>query len=339
VLLDNFYADAEVSPDGHEWSMGAYATDFVEKTWPLTYGHGRAKKLTYPAEGRYPLANPVNGYLWDRAQQAGVSYRSYGEFVFFSKTPDHPGFARLPALKDHFDPYYHGFDLNYSDFKRVDRFISEFKRFESEGGLPRLQIIRLPNDHTSGTVPGKLTPTAYVAQNDRALGLLVETVAHSKIWPQTAIFVVEDDAQNGPDHVDAHRTMAFVISPYARHAAVDSTMYSTTSLLRTMELILGLSPMTQFDSAANPMFNSFQSTPDLAPYGALPAGVDLEERNTRLAWGSKQSLQMDFSKEDAADDFLLNEVIWRSVRGADQPMPAPTRAAYVYQHPKDREDD
>lgn len=338
VLLDNFYADAEVSPDGHEWSMGAYATDFVEKSWPLNYGH-KTKKVTYPAEGRYPLANPANGYIWDRAKQAGLSYRSYGEFVFFSHIPDHPGFARLPSLKDHFDPYYHGFDLNYSDFKRADRFISEFKRLETENAMPRLQIIRLPNDHTSGTVPGKLTPSAYVAQNDRALGLIIDTISHSKIWPQTAVFIVEDDAQNGPDHVDAHRTLAFVISPYTRRAAVDSTMYSTTSLLRTMELILGLEPMTQFDATSRAMFNTFTNVPDATPYDALPANVDVDEKNTRLAWGSKESLKMDFSKEDAADDFVLNEVIWRSVRGANSPMPEPVRAAYVYTHPKDLDDD
>ncbi len=335
VLLDNFYADAEVSPDGHEWSMGAYASDFVEKTWPMNYGHSRSKKIVYPAEGRYPIASPANGYLWDRAKAAGVSYRSYGEFVFFSHVAGQPGFARLPALQGHFDPYYHGFDLEYSDAKRADRFIAEFKRFDTDGGMPRLQIIRLPNDHTSGTSPGKLTPSAFVAQNDLALGRIVDTVSHSRFWPQTAIFVVEDDAQNGPDHVDAHRTLAFVISPYTRRAAVDSTMYSTTSLLHTIELILGLQPMTQFDATATPMFNAFQAKPDNRPYDALPATVDLEERNTRLAWGSKASQKMDFSKEDAVDDLLLNEVIWRSVRGAEHPMPAPVRAAYVFAHPKD----
>jgi phospholipase C len=339
VLLDNFYADAEVSPDGHEWSMGAYANDFVEKTWPVSYGHTKPKKFVYPAEGRYPIASPANGYIWDRAKEAGISYRSYGEFVFFSQHPGNPGFARLPALQGHFDPYYHGFDLAYSDFKRADRFISEFKRLESEGNMPRLQIVRLPNDHTQGTAAGKLTPTAYVAQNDRALGLIVEAVSHSKIWPETAIFVVEDDAQNGPDHVDAHRTVAFAISPYTRRGVVDSTMYSTTSLLRTMELILGLQPMTQFDAAATPMFNSFQLTPDLRPYDALPANVDLDEKNTQLAWGAKESSKMDFSKEDAADDLLLNEVIWRSIRGPDHPMPAPVRAGYVFARGKDREDD
>jgi DNA-binding beta-propeller fold protein YncE len=339
VVLDNFYADAEVSADGHEWSMGAYATDFVEKSWPMNYGHNRSKKFPYPSEGHFPIADPTSGYLWDRAKEAGVSYRSYGEFVIEGKSEGQPAYTKIASLQGHFDPWYHGFDTGYPDLKRADRFIAELKRFEAEAEMPRLQIVRLPNDHTAGVATGKLTPTAYVGDNDRAFGLVVEAVSHSKFWPQTAIFVVEDDAQNGPDHVDAHRTIAFAISPYIRHGTVDSTMYSTTSMLRTMELILGLEPMTQFDTAATPMFNSFQATPDLRPYDALPTNVDLNERNTRLAWGSKAAQKMDFSKEDAADDFLLNEMIWRSVRGADSPMPAPIRAAFVFTHPKDKDDD
>jgi DNA-binding beta-propeller fold protein YncE len=340
VLLDNFYADAEVSPDGHEWSMGAYASDFVEKTWPLDYGHNtKSRKYTYPAEGRLPIANPSNGYLWDRAKNAGVSYRSYGEFVFFSHIAGKPNFARLSSLQGHFDPWYHPFDLDYSDLKRADRFISELKRFEAAGDMPRLQIVRLPNDHTYGTVPGKLTPTAYAGEHDLAFGQIVDAVSHSRFWPQMAMFAVEDDAQNGPDHVDAHRTVALVISPYARNRVVDSTMYSTTSMLRTIELILGLKPMTQFDSAATPMFNSFQAKPNLRRYECLSANVDINERNTRLAWGSNASQKMDFSKEDAADDVLLNEIIWRSVRGADHPMPPPVRAACIFDRTNDRDDD
>jgi hypothetical protein len=268
-----------------------------------------------------------------------VSYRSYGEFVFNSNTPGKPGFTRLPALEGHFDPYYHGFDTGYPDAKRAERFISELKRMETEGEMPRLQIVRLPNDHTSGTVFGRLTPTAYLGDNDRSLGMIIEAVSRSKFWPQTAIFVVEDDSQAGPDHVDAHRTVAFVISPYARHGAVDSTLYSTTSMLRTIELILGLKPMTQFDLAATPMFNSFQATADTRPFEALPANVDLNEKNSRLAWGRVTSEKMDFSREDAADDQQLNEIIWHSVRGPDQPMPAPVRAGFVFTHPKGRDGD
>jgi YVTN family beta-propeller protein len=330
VLLDNFYADAEVSADGHEWSMGAYATDFVKKMWPLSYGHNSSGKFPYPSEGNFPVASPAGGYLWDRALAAGVTYRSYGEFV------SNNGTTHMPALRGHFDPQYRGWDLEYPDVKRAARFIAELNRFETEGDMPRLQILRLPNDHTYGATRGKLTPTAMVADNDLALGQLVEAVSHSKFWPQTALFVIEDDAQNGPDHVDAHRTTAYVVSPYTKHRAVDSTLYSTTSMVRTIELILGLSPMSQFDAAATPMFNAFQPEPDLSPYQALPANVDLRERSPAAAWGGQ--LPMNFAREDAVDDLLLNEVVWRSVRGPDNPMPAPVRAAFVFPHPVEDKD-
>jgi len=339
VLLDNFYVDAEVSADGHEWSMGAYASDFVEKTWPLNYGHNRSKKYPYPAEGHFPIATPASGYLWDRAREAGVSYRSYGEFVVEGKTAKDPSTTRLPALQGHFDPWFHGFDTGYPDVKRTERFVADLQRFVAEGDMPRLQIVRLPNDHTTGTVPGKLTPTALVADNDRALGLLVEAVSHSKFWPQTAIFVLEDDAQDGPDHVDAHRSPAFIVSPYTRRHAVDSTMYSTSSLLHTMELILGLHPMTQFDEAAMPMFRAFQPEADLRPYDALAANVDLRERNGLFSWGGAASQKMNFSKEDATDETALNEIIWHSVRGGGQPMPAPVHAAFVFARPSVKDDD
>ena len=334
VLLDNFYVESEVSADGHEWTMGAYASDFVEKTWPLSYGHNKHKKYPYPAEGNFLIARPAGGYLWDRAREAGVSYRSYGEFVTNGKTNTSPCTSRVAALKGHFDPWYRGFDTDYPDVKRAQRFISELKRFEQEGAMPQLQVLRLPNDHTSGTTTNKLTPTAQVGDNDLAFGMFVEAVSHSRFWPETAIFVVEDDAQNGPDHVDAHRTIAYVISPYAKRQEVDSTMYSTSSMLRTMELILGLKPMSQFDAAARPMFNSFQGRPDFRPYKGLPVSVDLNEKNSKKSWGADLSGTMDFSKEDAADDLLLNEIIWHSVRGPTRPMPAATRAAFVFPHGK-----
>ncbi len=342
VLLDNFYVESEVSADGHEWSMGAYATDFVEKNWPLSYGHGKGGKFPYPSEGGFPIAVPAGGYLWDRAKEAGVTYRSYGEWVANAKRAGDPGKAKAKSLEGHIDPLYRSFDMDYPDVKRAARFISELQRFEQEGEMPRLQIVRLPNDHTSGTSPGKLTPTAQVGDNDLAFGQIVEAVSKSKFWPQTAIFVVEDDAQNGPDHVDAHRTIAFAISPYIRRGSRDSTMYSTASMLRTMELILGLKPMSQFDAAAMPMFASFQKEPDVRPYTCRPANVDLDAKNLRTAYGAKESTKMNLAREDAADDLRLNEVIWRSVKGADSPMPAPIRAAFVFtekKKPGERDED
>ena len=326
VLLDNFYADAEVSADGHEWSMAAYASDFVEKTWPLNYGHPKSK-FPYPSEGLFPMAYPASGYLWDRAAEAGVSYRSYGEFVQSWGPTNRPAATKVKALQGHFDPWYRGFDLNYPDALRADRFISELHRFEQAGDMPRLQIVRLGNDHTHGVTPGTPTPTAFVAENDAAVGRVVAAVSHSKFWTNTAIFVVEDDAQNGPDHVDAHRTEALVISPYTKHHAVDSTLYSTTSMLRTMELILGLKPMTQFDAAATPMFNSFQPAADATPYAALPPKVDIHATNSLAAWGAQEKFK--FAREDENDDIQFNEVIWRSVKGADHPMPAPVHAGFV----------
>ncbi len=330
VLLDNFYVESEVSADGHEWTMGAYASDFVEKTWPLSYGHDRRGKYPYPAEGNFALATPAGGYLWDRAKEAGVTYRSYGEWVTNGRKPGEPGTAKAKALIGHIDPFYRTFEMAYPDAKRADRFISELQRFEQEGEMPRLQIVRLPNDHTSGTSPGKPTPIAHVGDNDRALGLVVEALSKSKFWPQTAIFCVEDDAQNGPDHVDAHRTIAFAASPYVKRGARDSTLYSTSSMLRTMELILGLKPMSQFDAAAIPMFASFQAEPDLKPYVAKEVAVDLDEKNAKTAWGADRSRKMNFAKEDAVDDLQLNELIWRSVRGPKSPMPPPVRAAFVF---------
>jgi DNA-binding beta-propeller fold protein YncE len=329
VLLDNFYVEAEVSADGHEWSMSAYCTDFVKKAWPLNY---RGDKIVrFPAEGLFDeIARSAGGYIWDRCAQAGVSYRSYGEWVQDGKTPNDPATARVKALEGHIDPLYRGFDMDYADVKRAERFLVELKEFEKAGKLPQMTIIRLPCDHTSGTKPGKLTPTAMVADNDLALGMMVDALSKSRFWKETAIFVVEDDAQNGSDHVDAHRTVALVISPYSRNSGVDSTMYSTSGMLRTMELILGLAPMSQFDASATPMYRSFRGKVDFQPYTHVVPSVDLNARNTRTAWGADLSEKMDFTREDAADDLLLNEVIWRSVRGPNSPMPPPVRSAFVF---------
>jgi hypothetical protein len=318
--------------------MAAYATDYVQKVWPVNYRRlgehdeeGR-RGFAYPSEGTTPIALPSSGYIWDRCREASVSCRSYGEFIANGAKPADPGTARVKGLEGHFDPYYRGFDLHYSDRRRADRFIAELNRFEAEGRMPQLVIVRLPNDHTWGTMPDFPTPTAYVADNDLALGRIVEAVSRSKFWPTTAIFVLEDDAQNGPDHVDAHRSVALVVSPYTKRHAVDSEMYSTSSLLRTMELILGLAPMTQFDAAARPLYDSFQARADLTPFAHLPAQVDLNERNAPAAWGAAESATMDFRQADAADETQLNEIIWRSVRGARSQMPPPVHAAYFITH-------
>jgi DNA-binding beta-propeller fold protein YncE len=346
VLLDNIYVDGEVSADGHEWSMGAYATDFVEKLWPLSYRGSPKKTFGYPAEGAVDeAARPAGGYLWDRAAEAKVSYRSYGEWVANGKKNKdgtfEDGKATVKALEGHIDPQFRSYDLDVTDVKRAERFISELKRFEKDGDMPQLQILRLPNDHTSGTRVGKPTPRAQVADNDVALGMVIEALSNSKFWKDTAVFVIEDDAQNGPDHVDAHRVTALVISPYCKKGSVDSTMYSTSSMLRTMELILGLKPMSQFDAAARPMYRSFTAKPDLTAYKAEKARIDLEEKNKPGTWGAATSEKLDLAREDQADDLIFNEIIWKSVKGAASPMPAPVRAAFFVpiKPKKDKDDD
>jgi YVTN family beta-propeller protein len=339
VLLDNFYVESEVSADGHEWSMAAYATDFVEKTWPLNYRKGGRGVFRYPSEGAFPIAWSGAGYIWDRCRQRNVSYRSYGEFVRNGTNPGNPGVASVPGLEGHFDPQFRSFDMDYPDAKRADRFIEELAGFEKSGDLPQFIVLRLPNDHTFGSKAGKPTPTAMVAENDAALGKLLAAVSRSKFWPETAVFVVEDDAQNGSDHVDAHRTVALVASPYAKRGAVDSHMYSTSSMLRTMELILNLEPMTQFDAAALPMYASFAAERDLSPFQARPAQVDLEAINRSDAWGSQLSETLDFSKEDAVDDLVLNEIVWKAVRGPEASPPPPVRASFVFAHSESDDDD
>ncbi len=317
VLLDNFYVDAEVSADGHEWSTGAIATDFVEKTWPTSYSR---RGLAYPWGGGFSIAMPNSGYLWDAAARKGLTYRTYGEFL---EQKGDSLVTKLPNLQGHFSPTYRAWDLSYPDTLRAEAFIQELHDFEARGELPQLILMWLPNDHTAGTRPGMLTPRAMVAGNDLALGRVVEAISHSRFWKDTAIFVVEDDAQNGPDHVDAHRTTAFVLGPYVRRGAVDHTMYDTVSMLRTIELILGLPPMSQYDAAALPMVNSFTDDADLTPYTALRPRVPLDETNQTTAYGAEESLAMDFRSEDAAPEIRLNEIIWKSIRGADSPMPPP----------------
>jgi hypothetical protein len=340
VLLDNIYVDGEVSADGHQWSMGAYATDFVQKYWPISYRGSPFKKFGYPSEGNFDdIARGAGGYIWDKCAEAGVSYFSLGEWVQEGKTAKDPAKPTVKALESHFDPQFRGFDMDYPDQKRADRFIEVLKKWENDGSMPSLVILRLPNDHTSGARVGKPTPRAYVADNDLALGRVVETLSQTKFWSDSAVFVIEDDAQNGPDHVDAHRVTALVASPYTKRNFVDSTMYSTSSMLRTMELILGLKPMSQFDAAALPMYRLFQSKPDLRPYAHVPARIDLGEKNKANAWGAKMSAGFNLAKEDAVDDLLLNEVIWRSVKGANSKMPAPVTAGFFRPTVKKDDDD
>jgi DNA-binding beta-propeller fold protein YncE len=339
VLLDNFYVDAEVSYDGHSFATAAYATDAIEKMWPQNYGHRGGRYLTDaggPWRNAYGnLTAPADGYIWDAAARAGVPVRSYGEFTRRTDSGGR-GAARgplreaaVPGLEGRVHPDYPGWDLSIPDARRVGIWLEEFRRFETDGNLPRLSVLWLPNDHTAGAKPGFPTPRAMVAENDMALGRLVEAISKSRYWKESAIFVLEDDAQNGPDHVDAHRSVALVASPWARHGAVDSTLYTTSGMLRTIELILGLPPMSQYDAAAAPMYGAFDREADPKPYAAVAPRVALDEKNPPGGADARASLRMDLDEADRAPDRELNEIVWRSVKGKDATMPPPVRAAFV----------
>jgi YVTN family beta-propeller protein len=329
VLLDNFYVDAEVSADGHNWSTAAYATDYVEKTWPISYG-GRGG--TYDYEGSRKIAYPRDGFIWDYCKRAGLSYRTYGEF-------GEKGKSSIKALAGNVCPGYAGFDLDIKDIDRISVFKKDFDSLLSIGKVPQFNTIRIGNDHTSGQKRGKINPISAVADNDLALGQLVEHISSSAIWKETAIFVLEDDAQNGPDHVDAHRSPAFVISPFVKRNTVDHQMYSTSGMLRTMELILGLPPMSQYDAAAIPLLGCFTRVPNVKSFQAKAPGLSLEGRNTALNKSSKRSEFFNFAKEDAVPDLDLNEVVWKFVKGEASLMPAPRRSAFVKLEPKRKDDD
>jgi YVTN family beta-propeller protein len=331
VLLDNLYCNGQVSRDGHPWSTMAYNTDYIARDWHLTYS--RRKGIEDDDEGH--LQNAPSGYLWDACARAGLSYRSYGEYG--KRVSDGTGAVkmegRVPGLVGHFCPDY-GLPKKKGekvrDTQNVDVFIKEYDAFAKDGKMPRFIVMSLGEDHTTGTTVGTFTPQACVASNDLALGRLVEHVSNGPLWKETAIFVIEDDAQNGPDHVDAHRTVGLVISPYTKRKHVDSMQYSTVSLIRTMELILGLEPLSQYDAAARPMFNSFTAKADTTAYKHEPARIDLNAKNEKLAYGAERSGKMDFSEYDRIDDFELNEILWHAVMGKDAPEPPAVRRAIAF---------
>ena len=318
VLLDNFYVNGEVSADGHNWTMGAYATDFLEKNWPTSYGN---RGGTYPGEGAREVANN-KVFFWDMCKQKGVSYRTYGEFVSDGK-------PTLAVLQDNYCRDFTAWDESVRDTVRFYQWKRDFDSLLAINAVPRFNTVRFINDHTQGLSLGKPTPFAHVADNDLALGMFVDYLSHSPIWNETLIISVEDDAQNGPDHVDAHRSVALLAGGFVRQGFVDHTPYTTTSLLRTMELVLGLPPMTQYDAAANSLWRCFKTTSGHPPYKFRPANIDLNEKNTGQNKWQALSETFDFSVEDRVNDFDFNEVIWRSVKGLDSPCPPSVRAAFL----------
>ena len=272
VLLDNFYVNGDGPTDGLHWSSAAIANDFVMKV-----------PSRYDLEGQEPAAQPPTGYLWTNASAAGLSVRNFGFFVRNAPSAA-PGPVPVAAVDDPVlarftNRLFRGLDPDFADVERAKVFLAELAEFEKSGMMPRLILMRLANDAASGRAPGKITEASAVADNDSALGMVVDAVSHSRFWSSTAILITEANAQDGADHVDAHRSPAFVISPYVKRRAVDSTMYNTLSLLRTVELLLGLRPMTHFDAGARPMTAVFQRSPDMAAYTAEKPRIRLDERN------------------------------------------------------------
>ncbi len=335
VTLDNFYADAEVSAQGWNWGVAAASNPFSEALWPADYS---GRNAPYPSESNDPSTAPNRtqdtSYIWNRLAASGVSFRNYGFYV----NPDASNhmIATDPVLDANTDHNYRGFDLNCPEnpdtftprstscgTPRISEWQREFNQYVAGGNLPAVEFVRMPNDHTAGTKPGMPTPQAYVADNDLALGRLVDSVSHSPYWSSTAIFVTEDDAQNGPDHVDAHRTVAEVISPYTQTGKVDSSFYSTVSMLRTIEDIVGIRPLTQFDTYATPMTASFTNKPDVTAYTAQRPADAGNASNTTSSPMAAQSAAQSLDREDEIDMRLFNEAIWASVKGAGSPMPAP----------------
>jgi len=322
VLLDNFYVNGEVSADGHNWTMGGYATDYLEKNWPTSYG-GRGGE--YPGEGQRKLANNKNGFLWDACKRQNVSYRSYGEFI----GDDGPS---IPVLEDHYCKDYSLWVPSVRDTTRFYQWKRDFESLLAKNSVPQLNTVRFINDHTEGLSLGKPSPFAHVADNDLAVGLFVDYLSHSPIWKECLIIVVEDDAQNGPDHVDAHRSPAYIAGGYVKQGFVDHTAYTTTSLLRTMELILGLQPMSQYDASATPLWRCFDNTPDHPVFNSRPCQYNLDEKNLTESIWQKKSEKFDFTREDRVNDNDFNEVIWKAVKGLDSPCPPSVRAAFFMQN-------
>lgn len=326
VLLDNFYVNADVSADGHNWSSAAIAPAYVQRMWPNSYA-GRRKKYDY--EGGEPAANAPAGRIWNSALAAGLRVRNYGWWC--ENLPKADGARQIAVVRDpqlaaHTAMNYRGFDLTYSDVERAKVFLADLKAFEAKGEFPNLVTLRLGNDHTSGLAADKLSPLSQVADNDLALGMVVEGLSKSKFWSKTAIFVVEDDAQNGADHVDSHRSPAYVISPYTRGGKIDSTMYNTTSMLRTIELLLGLRPMTVYDASSTPMTRAFNAAAKADAYITLVPAQPLDQRNPAGTPLAARSARLDFDEADKIDDNELNRILWLALKGT--PPPVPTRSAF-----------
>ncbi|MGH7952628.1 MAG: alkaline phosphatase family protein, partial [Limisphaerales bacterium] len=350
ALLDNTFCSGIMSADGHQWTDSGIATDYVEREfagWPRSYPGGA------DPGARDAMAYSPAGFIWNDAAEHGKTVCDFGEFttdhhrwrathkvednwldsyrdfasgsnaIVYWAEPD------LASLRPYIETNYCGFDLNTPDEVRASEFMQDFKRFEAADHFPNLVIVWLPDDHTSGTRFGSPTPEAQVADNDLAFGKIVDAVSHSQFWTNTCIFAIEDDPQDGWDHVSGYRTTAYVISPYTKRHAVVHTQYNQTSLLRTIELILGLPPMNQMDATATPMFDCFTNPPDFTPFTAVANRVPLDEMNpnpkkikdAQLRQDAYVSAKLPLEKEDQCPEDLFNHILWRAMKGSQTPYP------------------
>ncbi len=352
VLLDNTYCAGVQSGDGHQWTDSGIANDYVERQltagWPRSYPGGKAE------DGLDALAWASSGFIWDDALAHGKTFRNYGEWQiteagwadkarkdkpvwrdFWTDYKNGTSLTRLssyPAietLRPHSKLDSVGWDLRVPDVVRAAEFIKELKAFEEKGTFPNLVILFLPNDHTGGTRGKSPTPGAQVADNDLALGHVVEALSHSTFWPETCLFSIEDDPQNGWDHVSGYRTTCYIASPYTKRRQTVSTPYNQLSLMRTIELILGLPPMNQLDATATPMTDCFVGTPDLAPFDAVPNLVPLDQMNARVSSITDPVLRQDaliserlpLDEPDRCPEDVLNRILWHAMKGTQTPFP------------------
>jgi len=351
VLLDNAYCSGILSAEGHQWSTTAFSTDYMEKSFagfPRSYPDGMAE------DDKDALAYSPAGFIWDNAVAHGKTIRNYGEFMIpkvrwrdenrkgspdfldcyrtWKGETDDVIFESEPAIESvrPFSPTaYVGWEMAVPDQYRADFFIQELKEFEKKGEYPNLVIICLPNDHTSGTRVGSPTPEACIADNDLAFGRIIEALSQSPFWSKMAILAIEDDPQAGWDHVSGYRTTAYVASPYAKRGEVVSTQYNTTSIIRTIEQILGLPPMNQFDASATPMFDCFTDEPNLAPFVSVANNIPLDQMNPdpnaiqdeALKQDALVSAQLNFREVDKAPEDVLNRILWRATKGTAIPYP------------------
>jgi len=320
-LFDRFFTNSEVSSQGHIWSTAAYVTDYDEKTVQSAYSDRRADI------DLEEIDEPGNGFLWNLAKKKGISFRDYGEMVYGSDAAGRAVLERRGLAPD-VNPSYPPFNLAIADQVRADAWIAELKQFIQKQEMPQLEILHLPNDHTAGGKAGFRTPKALMADNDLALGRIIEALSNSPFWRDTVVFVLEDDSQSGPDHVDSHRSPFLVISAYNRPGTIHR-FANTTDVLAAIEDILGLDRLSKFDYFSRPLSDVFSETPDLSPFTSFAPQVDMNEMNASQGVAERMSEGLDFTAPDRVSDALFNRILWRLMKG-DQSFPVVKAAAPVH---------